>query len=494
MKYSESQVRGDDRSSMLRSPYFIIILAFIASRAAYYLLGVRFDARGVDWFFQFLDPALLRHRLLESLFYLHMQPPGYNLFLGIVLKLFPHDYAAAFQVIHCTFGAAITCSLFYLMRCFGIGARSAMAVTVLFMISPGTVLFENFILYEYQMMFFLTLSAVFLYRFFNNRSAWSAIGFLVCQFWLVMIRNQFHLVYFAVIFAVILYFAARQDRRLVGGVGSVLLAVILALFVKNQVLFGHFASSTWHGVLMATITTHQLTAEERRQFIANGSISSAPDITQIVPLPAFYPYITRPPETSIPALDQELKPSGVSNFNNIAFLKVQELAYKDGLFIFFHYPKAYARSLAKAWFAYFLPAGDFLFFDMNMPHIRRIERFFEIVYCGQFMHTGDRQSLKQMTLPTIVLHTGIFLLLGLPALFIFGVTVLCRGVRAKTLTLARSLLLGFMLFNIAYGTAIANFLSSIENNRYRFPLETFFVVLAAMAGDRLWRLLKAKSS
>ncbi len=59
------------------------------SRLGYYLAGVRFDARPILHFYQFVDPQLLKHRLLESMYYLHVQPPGLNLYIGIALKLFP---------------------------------------------------------------------------------------------------------------------------------------------------------------------------------------------------------------------------------------------------------------------------------------------------------------------------------------------------------------------------------------------------------------------
>ena len=49
------------------------------------------------------------------------------------------------------------------------------------------------------------------------------------------------------------------------------------------------------------------------------------------------------------------------------------------------------------------------------------------------------------------------------------------------------LLLGFMLFNIAYITMVVNFLSTFENNRYRFPVDGFFLVLAVLALDRIIR-------
>jgi hypothetical protein len=62
-----------------RSAYSLLSAVFVVSRIAYYLLGVRFDARPILTFFQFIDPELLKHRLLESLYYLHIQPPGFNL-------------------------------------------------------------------------------------------------------------------------------------------------------------------------------------------------------------------------------------------------------------------------------------------------------------------------------------------------------------------------------------------------------------------------------
>ena len=59
-----------------RTLYALLAMAFAVSRLGYYLLGVRFDARPVLHYYQFLDPELLKHRLFESLFYLHVQPPG----------------------------------------------------------------------------------------------------------------------------------------------------------------------------------------------------------------------------------------------------------------------------------------------------------------------------------------------------------------------------------------------------------------------------------
>jgi len=277
-------------------------------------------------------------------------------------------------------------------------------------------------------------------------------------------------------------------------VGSILLAVVLAIYFKNQILFGHFVSSTYLGMNISALTTFQLTPEEKAIFVSQGSISRASTDACIgAPLSAYRPYITMPVKTSIPALDQESKPSGVVNLNHKGFLEVQKIYTKDALFILRHYPIAYIRGIAISWFTYFLPPGDLRDFELNRSHIRGIERFFDIVFCGQFKYTSDKKALRQLKGAgngrSLVLYTGIFLIIGLPALLIFGVWFMYHGIRRRTLDIPQVLLLGFLLFNIFYLTMVSNFLGCFENNRYRFPLDGFYVVLAALAIDTIRKRL-----
>src|SRR6267154_1975336 len=83
-----------------------VTAAFVMSRLIYRALGVRFSADPVNYYIQFLDPELLRHDLLRSLFYMRDQPPGFNGFVGVVLKLFPVHYAEAFGVVYFLAGLA----------------------------------------------------------------------------------------------------------------------------------------------------------------------------------------------------------------------------------------------------------------------------------------------------------------------------------------------------------------------------------------------------
>ena len=54
-----------------RAPIAVIVAVFAASRIAAYAAGIRLDPDPLTWYWQYIEPALLKERLLESLFYLH---------------------------------------------------------------------------------------------------------------------------------------------------------------------------------------------------------------------------------------------------------------------------------------------------------------------------------------------------------------------------------------------------------------------------------------
>ena len=467
-----------------RWPYLLLLLLFALSRIVYYALGVRFDARPLLTFFQIIDPELLRHRLLESLYYLHAHPPGFNLYAGILLKLFPSHYAIAFHAMHLILGAAICCLLYHLMRACGVHSAIAFTLSALFIVSPGVVMFENFFLYEYLVVFLLLAAAMALYHFFQRKSPGYAAAVCFLVFLLVLVRSHFQLIYLLLIFGCLVYFG-KPRRRAILMACSLPVLLTFAFFLKNWILFGTLSGNTWMGMNMDVILSHQLTPQEAQDLVHAGIISPVSLIDTGAPLSAYAAFITQPPKTGIPVLDEQVTSTGATNFNNIAFLQVDRYYIRDGLAILRHYPRAYLRSIEKAWFSYFLPTGDFPNFDLNRAKIWRIDRFFNIVFFGQWKDASDRKHLRALEEGGhslgLILYTGTFLIIGLPLLWAGGIYYLIAGWRNKTLDGATSALLAFILFTITYVTAVANFLSSFENNRYRFQVDGFFLILFGMA-------------
>ena len=451
---------------------------------------MRFDARPILHYYQFVDPQLLKHRLIESMIYLHVQPPGLNIYTGIALKLFPHSYPIALHIAHLVLGLAICWLIYYLMRVLSVSRWIAFALAAWFTVSPGVVLFENYMLYEYVVCFLLVASAAALWRYAAVDSLPCLPLFFALLLALVLFRNMFHLIYVVAILAALVYvFKGSRQRILLAA--ALPLLVVLGLYTKNWILFGSFSGSTWLGMNMDSITAHQLTGHEARDLV-NGDVISPVSLLDLgSPIELYRPYIQMPARTGIPVLDECVTSTGATNFNCLAFFQVQHAYTRDGLALLRNYPIVYLRSLQAAWFTYFLPAGDFPFFDLNRPRIHALDRFWDVVFFGQFEDASDRKELRRLAdrgaRASLVLHTGIYLLIGLPALWIWGVTYLVRGVRRKTLDRPSALLIGFLLFNIAYLTAVANLLSSFENNRYRFPFDAFYVVLLGVALQQLIR-------
>jgi hypothetical protein len=467
-----------------RTLYALLAMVFAVSRIGYYLLGVRFDARPVQHYYQFLDPELLKHRLFESLFYLHIQPPGWNLFVGAVLKFFPTSYPTAFHLIHLLLGLGICWSSYYLMRILKVSPWLAFTLAAWFIVSPGVVLFENHLLYETLIAFLLLAAAVALVHFVREpRSLWATF-FFTALFGLILVRNFFHLAYFLAILAALAYLSPAR-RRTVILCGALPLLAILGLYTKNWTLFGNFSGSTWMGMNMDVITVHQLTREEGRGFVSSGVISPASLLDLGSPIHLYGPYVKMPAPTGISVLDDCVTSTGATNFNCMAFFQVQRIYTRDGLALLRDYPVVYLRSVAVAWFSYFLPPGDLPLFDLNRPKIHVIDRVWNVVFFGQLKEANDRKELRRLAAQgaraSLALYTGVFLIVGLPALWLWSIFYLVTGVRRKSLDPPRAILMGFLLLNITYVTIIANFLSSFENNRYRFPLDAFYVVLLGVA-------------
>ncbi|MGZ5305052.1 MAG: hypothetical protein ACXWDO_13115, partial [Bacteroidia bacterium] len=62
-----------------KRPIVLIAVVFILSRIIYYATGIRYDVDLFNWAPQVIDQQLLINNLWQSVWYMHGQPPFYNL-------------------------------------------------------------------------------------------------------------------------------------------------------------------------------------------------------------------------------------------------------------------------------------------------------------------------------------------------------------------------------------------------------------------------------
>jgi len=469
-----------------RTAYSVILACFAVSRVLYFLAGVRFEAaRPLANFFQIVDPVLLHDRLFETTWYMHTQPPAFNFFIGMVLKATPTIDAASTVFASCwlLLGVLLSIVLYQLQQELGVYQVVATMTTAWFMVSPGVELFENLLIYEYPLLVMLVVAAWALSRFARTGTIAYAVPFFATIVLLAYTRSLFHLFWVALVVAGCLWASRAVNRSKTAWVLATLtVALVFGLFFKNYILYGKFTSSTWLGFNLRTVTAHQLPDDLRQQLVREGVISGLSAVDDPNSLSFFAKYLNPVPKTGIAILDQDVDSSGRDNFNNLEYFQVHRYIAEDAKVIAKRYPQFLLKSMAIAWFTYFFPTGDFPDFRANRPKIFGWDRVFNVVFFGQWKDATDRKGLRREGIgPGMVLYMGMYLVIALPLLFAYGCWRLWRAWKTTPRDRALVGVLGFMLFNIFFVTGIANTLSSFENNRYRFPLDGYFVTLLGMA-------------
>jgi hypothetical protein len=227
-------------------------------------------------------------------------------------------------------------------------------------------------------------------------------------------------------------------------------------------------------------TTYQLTPQEADRLIAQHVVTPLARIVPFSPLSEYAAHVHTPPKTGIPVLDQEMTSSGHPNFNHLAYLQVHSQYVANSKAIWLHYPVAYVRSVVIAWFSYFLPTTDLHSFDPVRPRVASVDRIFSVAFFGQFRRATSRKDLRAMRASggtlSLVLYTGVFLLVMVPLLILWGSVQVLRNriPPEKRVTVA------FLIVTIIYLTLLSTMLSSFEGNRYRFPLDGYYLALLGM--------------
>jgi hypothetical protein len=471
-------------SRLAAGPLLGAVVLVALSRIGYYLAGVRFDASSLSWFWQYIDPILLKTSLAQSLWYLHSQPPAFNAFLGAVLKLSAGHSAFVFAVSYLLAGFAFTVTLFLLLRQLGVAHILSAALAAIYVASPACVLYENWLFYTYPLTVLLLLGALFWQRFIAGGRFGDALLLFVCAALLALTWSLFHLVWlFCLVVALVLF--RRREWRKVLAAAVVPVLVVALWYGKNLAQVGEFTGSAWFGMNFSKMTNSMLTAPDRRALFDNGVISAVSLVPPFSNPGRYEGILPQPGPSGIPVLDRDLKPSGIPNYNSTLFVAASKQYGRDAMQVLVRRPAAYLRGLAESYMLYFLPASAYLFLDSNAARIRGPVRLVSILD-GRFVYHADRnqrQAQPGRYYRSGFLNAGWVLVVSYLLVLILGIISFTRPSSLPF----RPGALFFVWFNVAWMTFVANALEVGENNRFRFVTDPLvFVLLAALAFD-WWR-------
>ena len=456
-------------------PLLALTIIFVASRVSYRLAGVQYDSTSLAWFWQYLDPDLLRNALTQSLIHLHSQPPLMNLYLGIVAKFFPGTETTVFWLSYAALGLSLAYGLYLTLAETGVGWKLAFVLAAAFTISPACVLYESWLFYAYPIAATLVWTAFFGARFLKTGSLRYGLSTMFAAAALALTWSLFHVLWLAAIVAFMLV-ARRRSWRTVLVATAAPLAMVCLWYGKNLVLFGAFTASTWTGMNFSKITNGMLSVEERRQLHDQNVISDASMIPPFARLEDYPSSLAQPAATGIPALDERMKPSGVPNYNNIAYVAISRQLGRDALNVVAARPVALARGLAISWITFFWPAQDYAFLSQNSGRIAAWARLWDIAANGRFVyHTGSPRLADNPWnfYLRYLANCGFFVLLAYLAFLAFGIALL---VRRRWADPAGQALL-FIWANVCLLAFVSNAVEVGENNRFRFVLDPLVLVM-----------------
>ena len=464
-------------------PYLFLGSIFLVSRVIYYLSGIRYDISTLEYQWHFIDLPLLKTDFWRSLFYLHSQPPLLNFITGSVINLFPERYASIFHALSVVCGLFLCFALFYLMKQLGIPVYINAGLVALFIISPATILYENWLYYTYPATTILVISAALLPHALK-KNGFGFLFFLLLAL-LSLTWSLFHLIWFVLI--TLLVCAVRRPIWKVILISLIPLLLVLGWSIKNQIVFGEFTSSTWLGMNLSHLTTSHLSLEKKNQMISQGELSAFARIDPFSEVDDYLPLLPKIPETGIPVLDQKTKSNGSPNYNNIAYIQVSNFYLKDALALIRSEPLLYLKGIGRALFIYFHSSSDYFPLDGQKKHIDKLERFWNIVFLGQLQNYRDYQDRLLYRQPGQV---GWFIVLAFGLSMLVGGRAILDLCKQKEKTPADKIAIIFIAFNILFVTLASSMLDMDENNRFRFIIDPFLLVMLGLGLRYLWESRK----
>ncbi len=361
------------RTFLLAHPAWALAALYGAVRLLLLLLGCRFDADNLTSWMQIADVALLRADLWRTLWYLHSQPPLFNLIVGLALRFGPAGFPWAVGLFYgaVTFGGILAAHA--LLR--DLTGRPSLALTIAaaLCLAPAPLLYAQKLYYDGLVPWLLCAALWGLHDGLQRRSvARLSLGFAMLAA-VVLLRSMIHPIVFVAVFGAYLLFAAGARWRVVAA-AIVPAAAIGAVLLKNLLLFGSAGLSSWAPLNIDHTTVDRLPPALRARMIADHRLSRLAVIDGLSPPDAYLAMLPPAPPTGEPSLDAVRKSTGDYNWNHIVYTRLGKVRTQDALAALKADPAAFAAVLATSAYHFHRPASEFKGLERNLAAIAPWDR------------------------------------------------------------------------------------------------------------------------
>ena len=218
--------------------FILLISIFIFSRIIYYnYFDISFDSWTIDVYWQFFPKDLLKNDLINSIIYNHYQPPLLNFIVGLSMKI-TDSYVIILRYLYLIIGFFSFFLIYLILKKFKFSEKFSLIITIILMIFPTTILYENHLYKEYLTFFFLIL---LFYKTFDEKKEYDYKDVLLISVSLSLLcltRETFH-IFWGFIF---IYFI-QKNLSFSKKIYLILIFTLIVspFYLKNLILFNKFA-------------------------------------------------------------------------------------------------------------------------------------------------------------------------------------------------------------------------------------------------------------
>lgn len=450
--------------------YLSVSLVYLLSRLLLAQGGLPFGFE-LDWMW-LADPADLTDRLGETVWFFHAFPPGMNLLTAVLLEIGGDRAATLARGVFFLLGLILANGLVALGQAAGLSRAVAAIVAIAFLVSPPALYFEHLFLYEWPVVTLLVVSGVAFHRACLQPTTWRWLAFFTIAATIAVTRSTFHLIWVVALVggAVAVSGAGARRAVLLGALPG--LVLVVGLYAKNAAVFGEFVASTFGPASFHLVTVGRMPRSERDRWIAEGVLSPFAAISPYAPPRAYARYFATselagwPPQVT--RLDRVT--IGAPNFNHWFILEAQRIRWHDVMAYLQRHPLGYAANVWAGAIALFGPTTEWhpRTGEPSSPHAahRQLLGRYEAAY---------NFAVHRLVLAPV----GLYVLL--PLVMVWTAVQAYEDWRAGAgARRARGALLAFCTFQIVFVVAVSSMATFLESSRYRFQVEPFIWILAAL--------------
>jgi hypothetical protein len=418
-----------------------------------------------------------------------------NALVGASEKLAGSHYGELICAFYLCLGLLSVISVYISLTLLRVSSLLSLVIGLILTLNPSEILSEFDPIYTVPVIAIHSFMALALICYLQRRSNRYLYAFLGLAVTLTLIRSPYQWIWVVALVAM-LWWQISNNRRQILIVGAIGVFLSLLWPVKNEILFHHFASTTWAPFSIAKHWDWNGPAEQ--ELVRQGLITTfAPPNNSDEAVAALLRSKYQGPATGYPELDDVTKRTGGAvNWNSLAGLRLNDARQSDIHLLLRRNTKEFTINVLHSLAIYFYPStqyyalfggGDSRFGELGRYYqpLRAVDRVVRRFCCNVFGLPADTSAMssaaaahpeQNRSAASIVKKTcmGALLLNGVLLICVvsFGRGSFWQGAHERkaaamvmTLTVAYSFLVNFVEFG--------------ENMRYRF--ETQALVFMAVA-------------